>query len=82
MRSRTALVSSAAAVLVGLLLGACASSVKLSSEKMCTAAGGTYSANMCNSGTANQRTAVQMCQTHGGIYDSVLDMCEIPGSSK
>jgi len=82
MRSRTALVSSGATVLVGLLLGACASSVKLSSAKMCNAAGGTYTANVCNSGAPNQRTAVQMCQTHGGIYDSVLDMCEIPGSSK
>ena len=64
-----------------LLLGACASSVKLSSERMCTAAGGTYTANVCNAGT-NQRTGVQMCQAHGGVYDSVLDMCEIAGSSK
>jgi len=70
------------AALLGLLLGACANSVKLSSQKMCTAAGGAYTANMCNAGTPNQRTGVQMCQAHGGIYDSVLDMCEIPGSSK
>ena len=70
------------AMVLPALLGACASSVKLSSEKMCTAAGGTYTAGMCNSGAPNQRTSAQMCQAHGGIYDSVLDMCEIPGSSK
>jgi len=22
---------------------------------------------------------MQMCQAHGGVYDSVLDMCEMPG---
>ena len=73
--------SAAAGGVLGLLLGGCASSVKLSSEKMCTAAGGTYMAGVCNAGT-NQRTGVQMCQAHGGVFDSVLDMCEIPGSSK
>ena len=27
----------------------------------------------------DQKTAMQMCQAHGGVYDSVLDMCEMPG---
>jgi hypothetical protein len=60
-------------------LAACSSSVKLSSAKMCTAAGGIYSAGACNAGTPNQKTAKQMCDAHGGVYDSVLDMCEMPG---
>jgi len=49
---------------------------------MCSAAGGTYTANVCSQGTTRRTTAVQMCQAHGGIYDPVADMCEIPGSNK
>ena len=49
---------------------------------MCEAAGGTYTANTCNSGTPNAKTAAQMCRAHGGVYISDLDMCEIAGSSK
>jgi hypothetical protein len=60
-------------------LAACSSSVKLDSAKMCTAAGGTYSAGVCNPGTSNQRTAKQMCDAHGGVYNIALDMCEIQG---
>jgi hypothetical protein len=79
MASRKILTTTAMAVLLAVPLAACSSSVRLSSAKMCTAAGGTYSGGTCNPGTPNQKTAMQMCQSHGGVYDSVLDMCEMPG---
>ena len=79
MRSRKTLM---VAGVLALSLGACSNSVKLSSAKMCTAAGGTYSANTCNAGAPNQKSGAEMCQAHGGIYDPALDMCEIAGSSK
>jgi len=63
-------------------LAACSNSVMLTSARMCSATGGTYTANVCSQGTGKQATAVQMCQGHGGVYDSVLDMCQIPSSSK
>jgi predicted dehydrogenase len=45
-----------------------------------TAAGGTYSGNTCDPGKpGNQKTAKQMCDAHNGVYDSVLDMCEMQG---
>lgn len=65
-----------------LPLAACSNSVRLSSAKMCTAAGGSYVANLCNPGAPNQKTGSEMCQAHGGMYDPALDLCEIPGSSK
>jgi hypothetical protein len=65
-----------------LPLAACSNSVKLSSARMCTAAGGTYTAGTCNSGAATQKTGAQMCQAHGGVYDPALDMCEMAGSGK
>lgn len=77
MGSRKMLMNTAMVALLVLPLAACSSSVKLKSEKMCTAAGGTYSGNTCNPGTTNQKTAAQMCQSHGGVYDSVLDVCEL-----
>jgi hypothetical protein len=64
-----------------LPLAACSNCVKLSSARMCTAAGGTYTAGTCNSGAA-QKTGAEMCQGHGGVYDPVLDMCEMAGSGK
>ena len=47
---------------------------------MCQAAGGTYSGNTCNPGTPNAKTATQMCQAHGGVYITALDVCEIEGT--
>jgi len=82
MTARQHLLRTAALGLLALPLGACSSSVKLSSARMCSAAGGTYTANVCSQGTTRRTTAVQMCQAHGGIYDPVADMCEIPGSNK
>ena len=70
---------------LGLLMipfGGCSNSVKLSSPRMCSATGGTYIANVCSQGTGKQATSVQLCQGHGGVYDPVLDICEVPGSSK
>ena len=81
MTARPRLLRCAALGLLAIPLGACASSVKLSSARMCSAAGGTYTANVCSQGTT-QTTAVQMCQAHGGVYDPVADMCEIADSSK
>ncbi len=80
MTARQRLLRSAALGLLAIPLGACASAVKLSSARMCSAAGGTYTANVCSQGTG-RTTAVQMCQAHGGVYGPVADMCEIPGSS-
>ena len=63
-------------------LAACSNSVMLTSARMCSATGGTYTANVCSQGTGRQTTAVQMCLGHGGVYDPVLDMCQIQSSSK
>jgi hypothetical protein len=82
MTTRQRLLRGAALGILAIPLGACSNSVKLSSARMCSATGGTYTANVCSRGTGKQATSVQMCQGHGGVYDSVLDMCEIPGSSK
>jgi hypothetical protein len=82
MGSRKMLMTTAMVALLALPMAACSGKVRLSSAKMCTAAGGTYSGNTCNPGTPNVKTATQMCQAHGGVYDSVLDMCEIQEGGK
>ena len=82
MGSRKMLLTTAMVALLALPLAACSTSYKLKAENMCKAAGGTYSGNTCNPGTPNQKTAKQMCDAHGGVYDSVLDMCEIVGAGK
>jgi ABC-type oligopeptide transport system substrate-binding subunit len=79
MGSRKMLMTTAMVALLALPLAACSSTAKIRSSRLCTAAGGTYSGNTCNPGTPNQKTAKQMCDAHGGVYDSVLDMCEMPG---
>ena len=79
MGSRKMLMNTAMVALLVLPLAACSTTVRLKSERMCAAAGGTYSGNTCNSGAPNQKTAKQICDAHGGVYDSVLDMCEMPG---
>ena len=77
MGSRKMLMTTAMVALLALPLAACSSSVRLSSRKMCEAAGGTYSGTTCNPGTPNQKNATQMCEAHGGVYISALDMCEM-----
>lgn len=79
MGSRKMLMTTAMVTLLALPLVACSSTAKIRSSRLCTAAGGTYSGNTCNPGTPNQKGAKQMCDAHGGVYDSVLDMCEMPG---
>jgi len=80
MGSRKMLMTTAMVALLALPLAACSSTAKIRSSRLCTAAGGTYSGNTCDPGKpGNQKTALQMCQAHGGVYDSVLGMCEMPG---
>ena len=79
MGSRKMLMTTAMVALLALPLAACTSSMRLRSAKICSAAGGTYSGNTCNPGTANAKTATQMCQAHGGTYIAALDMCEMEG---
>jgi len=80
MGSRKMLMTTVMVALLALPLAACSSTAKIRSSRLCTAAGGTYSGNTCDPGKpGNQKTALQMCQAHGGVYDSVLDMCEMPG---
>ena len=80
MGSRKMLMTTAMVALLALPLSACSSTYRLKTERMCTAAGGTYSGNTCNPGTPNAKTATQMCQAHGGTYITALDMCEIEGT--
>jgi len=79
MGSRKMLMTTAMVALLALPLAACSSSMRLKSEKLCTASGGTYSGNTCNPGTPNSKTATQMCQAAGGVYVTDVDMCEMPG---
>ena len=65
--------------LLALPLAACGGTIKKSSSSLCTAAGGTYSNGTCNPGTPNMKSAKQMCDAHGGVFDSVLDLCDMPG---
>ena len=80
MGSRKMLMTAAMVALLALPLTACSSTFRLKSERMCTAAGGTYSGNTCNPGTPNAKSATQMCQAHGGVYITALDVCEIEGT--
>lgn len=84
MGSRKMLMTTAMVALLAIPLAACSNTAKIRSSRLCTAAGGTYagSTNTCNPGTPNQKSAMQMCQANDGVYDSVLDMCEMPGASK
>ena len=77
MGSRKTLI--AVVALLALPLAACSNTAKIKSSRLCTAAGGNYVNGTCNPGTPNMKTAKQMCDAHGGVFDSVLDMCEMPG---
>jgi len=60
-----------------LLATACSSAgTRLSSNTMCQAAGGSYSAGACQPG-GDIRTAQQMCAAHGGTYFAGGDYCEV-----
>ena len=75
MRTATMLGRMALVVMLALPLAACASG-KMSSQKLCENAGGKYVGKTCNPGTS--KTAVQMCQAHGGVYLEGEDVCDIP----
>jgi len=77
MGSRRMLMNTVMVALLVLPLAACSSKVRIKSANLCTAAGGTYSGNTCNPGATNQKSAAQMCQAHGGYYDTGADVCEI-----
>jgi len=79
MGSRKMLMTTAMVALLALPLASCSSTYRLKSSRMCAASGGTYSGNTCNPGTANSKSATQMCQAHGGVYIQALDMCEMEG---
>jgi len=79
MGSKRKLMKMAMVALLVLPLAACSSTMRLRSAKICTASGGTYSGNTCNPGTPNSKSAAQMCQAHGGVYITDLDMCEMEG---
>ena len=72
--------TTAIVALLALPLAACSSKVRLKSSTMCQAAGGTYSGGTCNPGAVNARSALQMCQAHGGMYIADLDACEMEGA--
>ena len=55
-----------------------ATSMKMSTKKLCESSGGTYSGKTCNPGSAKNAEAI--CQAHGGLYLAGEDTCDIPYS--
>jgi hypothetical protein len=80
MRIQGAVAAVVLAGLIALPLAGCASQssqrVKISAQKMCEAAGGTYKDKMCHPGK-EPRHAGDMCRAHGGFYNAALDWCEM-----
>jgi len=68
----------ALASIFALTLVGCSSSggVKISSQKLCEAAGGKYVGNTCNPGSSKK--ASEMCAANGGIYLDGEDTCRLP----
>jgi len=67
---------------VAMPIAGCSSSgskVKLSVQKMCESAVGTYTNKTCNHGASNQRGAKQLCESNGGVYDPDADACQYEG---
>jgi len=82
MGSRKMLLTTAMVALLALPLAACSGTAKFRTSRLCSAAGGTYNASdkTCDPGPGgNKKAAQQICDSHGGVYDTVLDMCEMPG---
>jgi len=52
---------------------------KLSTKKLCEAAGGTYTGKTCNP-ASKSTSAEAICEAHGGIYMTGEDYCDIPYS--
>jgi hypothetical protein len=82
MGSRKMLLTTAMVALLALPLAACSGTAKFRTSRLCSAAGGTYNASdkTCDPGPGgSKKAAQQICDSHGGVYDTVLDMCEMPG---
>ena len=81
MKSK-ALVGMTLAVALVIPLAGCSGKMKLSAEKMCASAGGKYSmaTQTCDAPAQNARKGADMCQAHGGVYDPVLQLCEMEGT--
>jgi len=73
-------------VLVALAgLSGCASQVRLSGKTMCEAHGGSYASQTKQCSYPAQpppRTALQICQMHGGEWDDVSDTCAVNDRTK
>jgi hypothetical protein len=82
MGSRKMLLTTVMVGLLALPLAACSGTASVRTSRLCTAAGGTYNGTTrtCNPGTPNTKGAKQICDAHGGVYDDVLDMCNMPGT--
>jgi hypothetical protein len=78
MNSKLMVAMTLAVALMAPLAG-CASKGKISVAKLCKGAGGTYNmqAHECNQPAASHRKAADLCQDHGGYYDSASDACEL-----
>ena len=66
-------------------LSACASQVRLSGKSMCEAHGGTYASGTKQCSYPAQppsRSALQICQMHGGEWDDVSDTCAVNNRTK
>ena len=82
MASRKMLLTTAMVALLALPLAACSGTAKVRTERLCTAAGGTYNSSdkTCDPGAGKGKKQAQaICDSSGGVYDTVLDMCEMPG---
>ena len=82
MGSRKMLLTTAMVALLALPLAACSGTAKIRTQRLCSAAGGTYNSSdrTCDPGPGGSKTtAKQTCDASGGVYDTVLDMCEMPG---
>ena len=80
MTSRTTLVAIGLVVALAGSLSGCAGGVRLSSKTMCEAHGGSYSAQAKQCAYPAQqpsRSALQICQMHGGQWDEVSDSCDL-----
>jgi hypothetical protein len=60
---------------LAMAIGACSSTVKLSSKSLCENAGGKYAQGVCQPGSAMK--AEDMCQGFGGFYLVNEDLCHI-----
>jgi hypothetical protein len=62
--------------LLVLQLAGCASSMKITSQKLCQGAGGTYANGLCTPGTKSVK-ALEQCEANGGLYLAGEDACQL-----